>query len=578
MSNNYKPDEICSALRLFFKPGDVFEVRALGATTAGYRREHPESGYFDHEHINDIPKALHNISARGVYFTPNPVNPTLLARAANRMKPAAKDSSTSDGDIVSRRWFLIDCDPIRAAGISATDEEHNLAIEKAKEVRAGLKSMDWPDPILLDSGNGAQLMYHVDLPTGDNGLIKSCLKALASTGDERVQIDQTVHNPARIWRLPGTKNRKGDEIAGRMHRMAKILEIPEKIEIVPEEKLRALIRQKEVAAPITAPTNTTFNLNDWISKYCPDAKGPEQWKDGRKWVFPVCPFNSAHDNSSAVITQQAGGAIGFKCHHNGCIKNDWHALRRLREPGTIPATLPDVDISGITRQIKAQSKIPKEDIAKDPGPMPEELLHVPGFIDEVMNYTLRTAPYPNKILAFAGALSLQAFLAGRKIMDNIRNLTNIYLIALADSGTGKEHPRLVNREIVIAAGLAGKIGDAFASGEGIEDIMYINHAMLFQTDEIDSLLMSVGNIKDVRIANIVAVLLKMFSASASTYDLRIKAGDKSPRFISKPSLTLFGTAVPEYFYGALNPKMLQDGLMARSIVIGGLRTRRWTGS
>ena len=42
---------------------------------------------------------------------------------------------------------------------------------------------------------------------------------------------------------------------------------------------------------------------------------------------------------------------------------------------------------------------------------------MPGFIDEVMQYTLDTAPYPEPVLAFAGALSLQALLAGRKVCD-----------------------------------------------------------------------------------------------------------------------------------------------------------------
>ena len=47
----------------------------------------------------------------------------------------------------------------------------------------------------------------------------------------------------------------------------------------------------------------------------------------------------------------------------------------------------------------------------DPGPLPEELLRVPGFISEVMDHCLATAPYPNVALAFCGALALQAFLA-----------------------------------------------------------------------------------------------------------------------------------------------------------------------
>ena len=343
------PHDIIQALRLFFTSGDVFEIRALGASTPGYRREHIESGYFDYEHINDVPKALENITARGIYFTPNPVNPVLLARTANRIKPAGKDETTSDKDILSRRWLLIDCDAIRPAKISASEEEHDAALYKAIEIKDGLKSMSWPDPVFLDSGNGAQLMYNVNLPRDDSDLVQNCLNALSSVNDDKVRIDQAVFNPSRIWRLPGTMNRKGDEIDDRVYRMAKIVETPENLIPVPEEKLKELTQKspkKEAPSPIT----DSFDLDNWINQYCPEAEGPASWKDGRKWIFPVCPFNPEHDNRSAVITQQHNGAIGFRCLHNSCLNNDWKALRNLKEPEKIPVTLPSVDLSFIMDQ------------------------------------------------------------------------------------------------------------------------------------------------------------------------------------------------------------------------------------
>ena len=49
-------------------------------------------------------------------------------------------------------------------------------------------------------------------------------------------------------------------------------------------------------------------------------------------------------------------------------------------------------------------------VVHDPGTLPEELLRVPGFISEVMDYCLTTAPYPNVVMAFCGALALQAVL------------------------------------------------------------------------------------------------------------------------------------------------------------------------
>ena len=111
MQQNNK--EIIKALKLFFQPRDVFEIRCLGAAIPGMRYPHTESGYFDYEHIDSVPKELAKIEARGVYFTPNPVNPALLARAANRIKPAGKNESTADTDILCRRWILIDCDAVR---------------------------------------------------------------------------------------------------------------------------------------------------------------------------------------------------------------------------------------------------------------------------------------------------------------------------------------------------------------------------------------------------------------------------------------------------------------------------------
>ena len=56
--------------------------------------------------------------------------------------------------------------------------------------------------------------------------------------------------------------------------------------------------------------------------------------------------------------------------------------------------------------------------------------------------------------------------------------------------------------------------------------------------------------------------------------LRKKAGQTEPLVIQQPSLTLFGTAVPQYFYKALSGRMLNNGLFARTLVLdAGPRSR-----
>ncbi|MDD4818553.1 MAG: hypothetical protein PHI85_11365, partial [Victivallaceae bacterium] len=474
-------EEIIRALRLWFKPGDVFEIRVLDAVTADYRREHIESGYFDFEHIESVPEALKRLlSSRGVYVTVNPVNPDLLARAVNRIRAAGKSPTTADSDIQSRRWLLIDCDAVRPTGVSSSDAEHEAALATAREIRDGLTSLGWAEPVMTDSGNGAQLMYRVDLPTDDAGLIQSVIGEIAKGGNDCVKVDLTVHNPARVWRLPGTMNCKGDSIPSRPHRMAKILSAPDDICAVSMAQLRDIVVAPETGGESVCPdAPSNFNLDNWIRQYCPELGSPQDWKGGRKWIFPVCPFNSDHTNKSAVLIQEPSGAIAFKCHHNGCAGHDWHALRELREPGCYdrPAEDSGVNLDGILKQ--DQPKPEKEEtLFPNPGPVPDKLLAVPGFIADVANLTMSSAPYPNRVLAFTGALALLAFLVGRKVQDKRDNRSNIYLIALADSGTGKDHPRKVNFNIAFHAGIAGSIGDTFASGEGLEDALFTHPSML----------------------------------------------------------------------------------------------------
>jgi hypothetical protein len=220
--------EICRAMKLILAPGQVTEVRALGVSTPEYRRPHIESGYFDD--IEALASAASELTryASGVYYIPNIVNPALLARAANRTRPINGESLTSDRDIIARRWLLIDIDAKRPSGICSSDKEHEAAITKARQIRTELTKRGWPQPILADSCNGGHLMYRLDLPVADDELVKRILEGLALMfDDEHSQVDTAVFNPARIWKLPGTFGRKGDDAVDRPHRMARILETPE---------------------------------------------------------------------------------------------------------------------------------------------------------------------------------------------------------------------------------------------------------------------------------------------------------------------------------------------------------------
>ena len=74
-----------------------------------------------------------------------------------------------------------------------------------------------------------------------------------------------------------------------------------------------------------------------------------------------------------------------------------------------------MDLSRIVCHGPPSPTLPPRPEHPDPGPASPELFRVPGFVSEVMDHCLATAPYPNVPLAFCGALALQAVLAGRKV-------------------------------------------------------------------------------------------------------------------------------------------------------------------
>src|SRR5258706_12316128 len=216
----------------------VIELRILGIN--GKKRT--DSGYF-----NDLEKlakvaASYDGRAEGIYFTVNPVSPALIARANNRVKQYA-EHTTSDHDILKRISLPIDFDPVRPAGISSTNEEQRAALVRAWACCVWLNVQGWPEPVFASSGNGAHLLYSIDLANdGDSAdLIKSCLAALSYLfSDGSVKVDISTANASRIFKLYGTLACKGDKTPERPHRGAAILAAPEERRTVWSEKLSNL--------------------------------------------------------------------------------------------------------------------------------------------------------------------------------------------------------------------------------------------------------------------------------------------------------------------------------------------------
>ncbi|MCX5742213.1 MAG: YfjI family protein [Proteobacteria bacterium] len=327
----------------------VVELRALevpsGERPDGSPYLHTYSGNFD-----DIDKlvqqAIHlgdAMHAPGVYVTVNPVRPELLARANNVAPRARRGQSTTDAEIVKRLWILIDLDPVRPSGISSTDEEHLAACERARTIVAWLREHGWPDAVSADSGNGAHVLFRIDLDNNaaSLALIEGVLAALAEKfNDEIVKVDRSVGNAARIVRLYGTTARKGSDTIGRPHRRSAILYMPEKLEVVPHAALEAVatMARCETRPMVLAPSGSPGLRADIAAGLASIGVAVVDQKPGRDggtlYVLSRCPFSTAHQNQSAYIVRHSDGRHSAHCHHDSCgaKQNRWKDLVALLDP------------------------------------------------------------------------------------------------------------------------------------------------------------------------------------------------------------------------------------------------------
>jgi len=177
---------------------------------------------------------------KGTYATLNPVNGDKTT------------GSASDHDISHRRYLLIDVDPTRPSGVSATEAEKEIAGEVIDAIARWLKLLGFPDPILADSGNGFHLLYAIDLPNDDEStdLIRECLRAVsAKFSVEGAKVDTSVFNASRIVKLYGTLSAKGENTPERPHRYSRVLSCPDRVE-VPRDLLVALAATAPFEIPV----------------------------------------------------------------------------------------------------------------------------------------------------------------------------------------------------------------------------------------------------------------------------------------------------------------------------------------
>ena len=207
-------------------------------------------------------------------------------------------------------------------------------------------------------------------------------------------------------------------------------------------------------------------------------------------------------------------------------------------------------------------------------PAPSFTLTIPGgLVGDLARYMIDTARRPQPLLAVGASLCALGALMGRRYRTTTDLRTNLYIVGIADSGSGKNHAREVVNELFFAAGLAHHLGgNKIASGAGLLTALHRQPAILFQIDEFGMFLSAAADRKRSprHITEILDNMTELYTAASGVFlgaEYANRDGSNERRDIVQPCLCVYGTTTPLHFWGALQGANVVDGSLARFIIL-----------
>lgn len=325
--------EIRKTIALMKPDSQLFEVRIISDSKKVF------SGYFTSGEILIRELSRINLLNANVYITLNAINSNCYGRTQrDRFEMQAKNT-TSDNDIEGYEWLMIDLDPKRPAGTSATNEQLEIAKKKANQIFAFMGAQGFNEPLVALSGNGVHLLYRVNLANNKENqqLVQRFLKTLDMLFSESgiIEVDTANYNPSRICKLYGTLAQKGSNTKEQPYRMSYL--IGKYNQVVPNDKryiqkvCDLYPHQPEKPRAYNSYNPESFDLDSWLDKYGIRYQKAD-WSEGTKYILDHCPFDSNHNGKDACIFKSRNGAIGFHCFHNSCSDKTWQDVRVMFEP------------------------------------------------------------------------------------------------------------------------------------------------------------------------------------------------------------------------------------------------------
>lgn len=355
-------------------------------------------------------------------------------------------------------------------------------------------------------------------------------------------------------------------------------------------------------------TQALYHLDEWVPKLIPTAKANANG-------YRCKAFWRNAENLNVGISRQGirdfGGDYGMTAidlvmyAQNVPFPQAAEALRnalgivveepsfQLGKPAVPPPPVPkvhgpnnEIDLMLATRGDKLfKPDVVRQEPAKTT-PIPDFILQAPGMLGRVVGWMAETAPKYQPELFLAATIALGAAVMGRLYRTTYGNWSSLYVIMVAKSGEGKEHPQQSVLKILSAAGLGRLVaGSGYTSPGAVHSALMRAPSHIAVMDEIGKLLKLS---RSHGAANAEAAIDKLVEAYTKV-DSFMKPAEYSRMSLTKeklellgdltvhnPAITLLGATTPATLYETLEDDLVTEGFLGRVFVVQSTQGRQET--
>ena len=200
--------------------------------------------------------------------------------------------------------------------------------------------------------------------------------------------------------------------------------------------------------------------------------------------------------------------------------------------------------------------------------LPGRLTHVPGLLGDVINWIVDGARRPNRTLALGSALTIIGTLVGQAIAGPTGSASHLYVVALAPSGAGKDHPLQSISRILKASNNGNLIGPSeFISMPAVIKFLCRKPLSVCAMDEIGAFLKRLVHPRASAYEKAISKVLRSVWGINFESMMTPEWASVAATEIDNPALSIYGVSTPAEFFAALEGDDVVNGFLNRWLLL-----------